>query len=150
MDLLLAREKYSSKSTVGGLLVNKKFLCNTLEDVVRDKNRDGDLLDTGEAKVYGQTAIPSGKYEVVITYSQRFKKYMPLLLNVAGYAGVRIHSGNKPEDTLGCILVGTAVGNDWISESRNAYEALMKQLQAAEKSEKIFLTIVDLPAQKAA
>ena len=145
MELTLNRKSYSKRSTIGLLAINGALFCATLEDVCRDKNRDGDLADTDETKVHGQTAIPAGKYQVVITYSNRFKKYMPLLLNVPGFAGIRIHSGNKPEDTEGCILVGRNPSKDWISESRITYDNLMKKLQDAEKTEKIYITILDTP-----
>lgn len=105
------RENY----TIGDFIIEGKKACDTLEDPVRDlndKNNDGDFDDLGEGKIYGRTAIPAGIYEVVVTMSARFKRELPLLLNVPGFSGVRIHSGNTATDTLGCILVGTndAVG----------------------------------------
>nr|WP_294897815.1 DUF5675 family protein [uncultured Pedobacter sp.] len=145
MELTLTRKSYSKRSTIGLLAINAMLFCATLEDVCRDKNRDGDLADTDETKVHGQTAIPAGRYQVVITYSNRFKKYMPLLLNVPGFAGIRIHSGNRPEDTEGCILVGKTAYEDWISESRITYDQLFQKLQEADKNEKIYITILDTP-----
>lgn len=143
MNITLKRKTYTNKSTIGDLSINGVFFCNTLEDVSRDKNKDGDLEDIGEFKVYGKTAIPSGKYEVVITFSNRFKKYMPLLINVKGFAGIRIHKGNKPEDTEGCILLGQNPSIDWISNSSVTVEKFMKILKSVEKKEKIFITIID-------
>lgn len=105
------RDTYTNKSTIGKLYVNDKLICDTLEDTVRDLNRDGDLLDVGEKKVYGETAIPSGTYKMIINMSPRFKKLLPRLLNVPGYDGVLIHTGNLPADTHGCILVGTRGDN---------------------------------------
>lgn len=105
--LTLKRDTYTSKTTIGKLYLNDIFICDTLEDVCRDINRDGDLNDVGETKVYGETAIPSGTYKFIINMSPRFKKLLPRLQNVPGYDGVLIHSGNFAKDTHGCILVGT-------------------------------------------
>lgn len=83
----------------GKEIENKPLFCNTMEDVVR-------LLRSKEDKINNETAIPDGKYEVVMSYSNRFKRVLPLLLNVPYFTGVRIHRGNTDKDTEGCILVG--------------------------------------------
>lgn len=129
MELLLKRLVKTERSTIGELSINGAFECYTLEDAER------------VSKVYGRTAIPKGRYEVIINYSNRFKQYMPLLLNVPNYEGVRIHSGNTSEDTLGCILVGQKKGVNVIGASRLAYKALFGKMKAIEKKEKIFITI---------
>ncbi len=128
--LKLTRDTYTSKSTIGKLYVNDKLICDTLEDVCRDLNRDGDLKDVGETKVYGETAIPSGTYPMIINISPRFKKLLPRLLNIDGYEGVLIHSGNLPSHTHGCILVGTR-GLDCLKggTSVKALTALMTELK---------------------
>ena len=118
MRLELKRKALLPEYTIGALFVNGKLFCNTLEDTVRDLNQDGDLNDAGEGKVYGQTAIPYGTYEVVITYSNRFKKQLPLLENVKGFEGIRIHPGNTKEDTHGCILVGVNSQKGMVTESK--------------------------------
>lgn len=105
--LTLKRDTYTNKATIGKLYINDVFLCDTLEDVCRDLNRDGDLNDINETKIYGETAIPSGIYKMIINISPRFKKLLPRLIGVKGYDGVLIHTGNIPADTHGCILVGT-------------------------------------------
>ena len=106
MELRLNRIYFAKTYTIGRLYVDGRFFCDTLEDTNRDSNKDGDLDDTGEVKVYGSTCIPFGTYEVVVTYSNRFKKQLPLLMNVPEFDGIRIHSGNTDADTLGCILLG--------------------------------------------
>ena len=129
MEPVLKRLIKTEKSTIGELSINGSFECYTLEDAERI------------SKVYGRTAIPKGQYEVIINYSNRFKQYMPLLLNVPDYEGVRIHSGNSSKDTLGCVLVGQKKGVDVIGASRLAYKALFDKMKAVEKKEKIFITI---------
>lgn len=139
MYIQLVREYYTKNSTEGKLFINGEFECYTLEDT--DRN-----LEDGGEKIYGKTAIPKGVYEIEITYSPRFKEDMPLLLNVKGFEGVRIHSGNKPEDTDGCILVGTENsrgGDDWIGQSKKAYKKLFsKILKAEERDERVTIEIV--------
>lgn len=119
MELRLLRSPSGPYCTPGRLLVEGAFFCYTLEDVVREK------------KIPGQTAIPAGRYQVVLNFSNRFQKVMPLLLNVPGFEGVRIHSGNNAEDTEGCILVGFTRQEAAVGDSRRAYAALMKRLESA-------------------
>ncbi|MFR7490184.1 MAG: DUF5675 family protein, partial [Romboutsia timonensis] len=95
-------------------------------------------------KIYGKTAIPEGIYEMVLSYSPRFKKILPEILNVPNFTGIRIHCGNSSADSSGCILVGTWDGKkeDWISDSRKAFDELMSLLQeATDKKEPITITI---------
>lgn len=125
MKLLLHRQTFSDKSSVGTLYVNGLKECHTLED--RDRH-----LEEGGEKVYGETAIPRNTYKVVITYSNRFKQPMPLLVDVPQFEGIRIHPGNTAEDTHGCILVGVGIGQDILYNSRQAYERLFNKLEAAE------------------
>ena len=125
MKLLLHRQTFSDKSSVGTLYVNGLKECHTLEDCDRH-------LEEGGEKVYGETAIPRNTYKVVITYSNRFKQPMPLLVDVPGFEGIRIHPGNTDQNTEGCILVGVGIGNDRLYNSRQAYERLFNKLEAAE------------------
>jgi len=125
MQLLLKREKSSEFSTIGSLFVDGVFECYTLEDVVRDK------------KIYGQTAIPAGTYKVSISFSNRFKRDLPILLNVPNYEGVRIHPGNTSADTEGCILVGESRSKDFIGNSKKAFDKLFLKI----KGKDVTLTI---------
>lgn len=106
MELRLVRIFKNPSYTIGRLYINGVFECDTLEDTVRDLNKDGDLDDPGETKVWGETAIPYGKYKVIINYSNRFKRELPRLLNVKGFDGILMHPGNTAVDTHGCILLG--------------------------------------------
>jgi hypothetical protein len=126
MKLHLKRLHRTDKSTIGELTIDGKFECYTLEDIERD------------VKIKSETAIPKGTYKVIINQSNRFKRLMPLLLNVPNFEGVRIHAGNTNHDTEGCILVGRTRGIDFIGQSRKAYDSLFKKMQEAKE---ITLTI---------
>lgn len=137
MELKLNRIFLGSSATIGELLVNDKYLCDTLEDRVRPE---------GE-KVYGKTAIPEGTYEMVLSYSPRFKKILPEILNVPNFTGIRIHCGNSSADSSGCVLVGTWDGEkeDWVSDSKIAFNELISLLEeATNNKEKVTITVKSL------
>lgn len=98
MKLVLKRMDKNEKYTTGKLYVDGMYFCDTLEDRVRDLSK--------EKKVPGETAIPAGKYRVMVTMSPRFGRMLPRLLNVPYFDGILIHRGNTTKDTSGCILVG--------------------------------------------
>src|SRR4030042_1985156 len=130
MKLELVRKVRTEESTVGILSVEGKIECFTLEDKERAE------------KIWGKTAIPVGQYEVGISFSNRFKKDLPILFNVPGYEGVRIHAGNTAEDTEGCNLVGTTSARDKVLNSRMAFQRLFDKFKiAVTNKEKIILTI---------
>lgn len=121
--------------TVGRLYVDGKFFCNTLEDTVRDLNK--------ERKVPGKTAIPYGEYKVVFNWSPKFGRNLPRLLNVPAFDGILIHPGNTADDSSGCILVGknTEVGR--LTESRYTSDKLNVLVEDAQrKGESITIEIV--------
>ena len=137
MYIIVNRIFKASTYTIGELSVNNNYVCDTLEDKVR---ADGE-------KVYGETAIPSGTYTVTLSYSNRFKKTMPEILNVPNFSGIRIHCGNSSKDTEGCLLVGKWDGKteNWISDSKNSYNKLYSLLEEAfNKKENITITIKDI------
>lgn len=108
MELTVIR-KYFKEYTIGKMYTDGNYFCNTLEDKVRelnDINHDGDFDDPGEGKVYGETAIPCGRYHVIVTNSPKLKRRLPLLVGVPGFTGIRIHKGTDQRHTEGCILVG--------------------------------------------
>lgn len=130
MKIQLIRNRSSDKSTIGRLLIENAFMCWTLEDVVRP------------SKIAGETAIPAGTYKVTITESNRFKRRLPLLVDVPGFAGIRIHPGNCAADTEGCILVGTSSSTDWVGGSRAAFDKLFDILEHA-NPDTMEITITD-------
>lgn len=112
MQIELHRKYRKNGYTIGLLYINGQFVCNTLEDTDRGLTSAMSVNNIAAVKVKGKTAIPTGSYPVIMSYSPRFKKQMPLICGVKGFEGIRIHSGNSAEDTEGCILCGknTEVG----------------------------------------
>lgn len=139
MKIDLERVKLGPTCTIGKLSIDDVHICDTLEDVVREVR--GESVKTW--KIPGDTAIPVGSYTVLITYSPRFKKNLPLLLDVPGFEGIRIHAGNTHEDTEGCILVGNYPGNgEAIVNSRLALEVLISRIRVArDNSEDVTINI---------
>jgi hypothetical protein len=140
MDLFLKRVFLGEDYTIGKFSIDTVLFCDTLEDKVRDYDKDGDLDQAGETKIYGETAIPYGKYKVVLSYSPKFKRVLPEVLSVKGFTSIRIHAGTTAKDTLGCVLVGKNMIKGALYHSRITENALMVKLQAVK--EDIFLTIV--------
>ena len=120
MLLNIKRIYKGPKYTIGRLLINGVYFCDTLEDTVRD------------TKVYGETAIPAGMYEVDIVYSRKFKRYLPHIKNVPDFLGIMIHPGNTAKDTEGCILVGKNTEKGKVLESRDTFNALFAKLKDKE------------------
>lgn len=102
-----------------------------------------DVIRPNGEKVYGETAIPEGTYNVVVTPSNRFKRDLPLVENVPGFEGIRIHPGNSAKDTDGCILVGTGKTFETVTNSREAFDRLFKKIKESLASgEKVTLEVV--------
>lgn len=141
MEILLKIIHKNPDSTIGELFLNGKFFAYTCEDTDRGLLQTMSLAEIKAKKVHGKTAIPRGRYAVILSMSERFKKYLPEIINVPGYAGVRMHIGNTAADTDGCILVGMSTDGKRVLDSKTAMTYLMKALQAVEKKEKIWITI---------
>ena len=143
MQIELIRKILADSFTGGELLIDGVFFCYTLEDKDRGLSQNDKLKDIEKEKVYGETAIPSGIYKVIIDFSQRFKTRMSLLLNVPGFGGIRIHSGTKTDNTLGCILLGMQIDNKngVLSNSRLAIDRFNKILFKKNKTEKVTINI---------
>ena len=132
MKLILTRHARRADYTIGRLEdENGQKICDTLEPTWRD-------YKGGEMKIPKKSAIPEGSYRVVVTKSRRFQKYLPLLVGVPGFEGVRIHAGNTSGDTEGCILVGQNLQVGKVLWSRITLEKLMKLI---ENEKEIYLTI---------
>jgi len=114
----------------------------SLEDTDRNLKQDMPLAGIKAIKVPGKTAIPYGRYEVGISYSNRFKKLMPIVFDVPGFSGIRIHSGNTEDDTEGCPLVGLSRSTNTVLQSRIAYSRFFEWLEKTLKTEKVYLNVV--------
>ena len=128
--------------TIGSLSIDGKKFCDTLEDKVRDLNKNG-VFDGDEKKVYGETAIPYGTYDVVVDYSPKFKRELPRLQNVKHFEGILIHRGNTAEDSAGCILVGENKVKGKVINSTPYEKELVRILkEAQDRKEPITIKIV--------
>ena len=129
----------SKASPKGGGLEGASYFCDTLEPTWRD-------YKNGAYKVKGRSAIPEGRYAVVISWSPKFKQWLPILLGGPEFnkqwQGIRIHAGNTAKDTQGCILVGRNQQVGQLLESRKwLYELKQKIVEAKGRGEAVWLTI---------
>lgn len=142
MKLELERRFLGESYTIGSLSIDGKKFCDTLEDKVRDLNKNG-VFDGDEKKVYGETAIPYGTYDVVVDYSPKFKRELPRLQNVKHFEGILIHRGNTAEDSAGCILVGENKVKGKVINSTPYEKELVRILkEAQDRKEPITIKIV--------
>lgn len=138
MKLLLRRENCAENYTRGRLFIDGVFECWTMEDTDR-------FMESGGEKIYGKTCIPRGEYEVIVTMSNRFKRRLPLLKDVPGFEGIRIHPGNTAQDTEGCILVGVKddAREDRVLMSRVTFDGVLSRIDSAlSRNEKVMIEIV--------
>ena len=133
MELQLNRTHKLPTATTGVLSQDAQFLCFICEDTVREPG----------VKIPGKTAIPAGRYEITVTFSARFKRPLPLLMNVPNFEGIRIHPGNSSADTEGCLLPGKYrdVVAGTVSLSVAAFTELFDRIKAALEVEKVFISI---------
>jgi len=137
MQIIVNRLYRRPNYTIGKLYIDGSYYCDTLEDVVRDIQPDG------AGKIYGKTAIPAGTYRVQMTYSPKFKRKLPLLMDVPHFTGVRIHAGNTAADTEGCVLVGHNRAVGMVLDSRKTENDLTKKITAAiERGDDIYITLI--------
>jgi hypothetical protein len=147
MELILERIAKRKAYTIGRLSIRQqvddeylagyenKYFCDTLEPTWRD-------YEHGAYKVKGRSAIPEGSYAVVISYSPKFKQWLPILLGVPKFEGIRIHAGNTAKDTEGCILVGQNREVGKVLDSRKwLYELKQKIVEAKDRGEAVWITI---------
>lgn len=127
MQLVVKRQPSGATFTHGDLFIDGQFQCHTLEDVVREQPG----VPVAQWKVPGKTAIPTGAYKVTIDMSTRFKRMMIHVLDVPGFEGIRIHSGNTDADTEGCLLLGMVRAAESVQQSKVAVSAVEQIVGAA-------------------
>jgi hypothetical protein len=138
VNLVIQRSPSVHGFTLGDLLIDGVHECWTCEDEVREL--PGVPVETW--KVPGSTAIPSGRYHVIVSQSTRFKRELPLLCDVPGFGGIRIHPGNTAADTEGCVLPGSIRTSTGVAQSRGAFDALFTKIQSAlQGGSEVWLTI---------
>ena len=156
MELRLKRIALRSEYTIGKLYVDGEYVCDTIEDTVRDLDKDGKFAN-GEVKIHGETAIPYGRYEVTMkvrspkysnfakySWAKKYDGYLPRLLNVPHFDGILIHAGNTAADTEGCICVGLNKVVGRVVDSVNTFRKLMDEylVPAKKRNEQIYIEIV--------
>lgn len=153
LELLLDRKYKKETYTIGNLYVDGEWFCNTLEDKDRGLSQTMPIEEINKIKVYGETAIPTGrfvvrmdivspKYNGVKWYKDNFGGRMPRLESVKGFSGILIHSGNTALDSNGCILVGMNKAKGKVLDSRATFQKLWNILEQARKAGKtIYLTV---------
>ena len=156
MELTLKRIALRSEYTIGKLYVDGEYVCDTIEDAVRDLDKDGKFAN-GEVKIPGKTAIPYGRYEITMkvkspkysnftkySWAKKYDGYLPRLLNVPHFDGVLIHVGNSALDSEACVLVGENKVVGKVINSVNTFRRLMDDylVPAKKRNEKIVITII--------
>lgn len=138
MELLLLRNRFYPTHTIGQLYIDGTYFCFVLEDVVREVPG----VPVEKWKIRDETAIPQGRYEVVLQNSPKFGPDTPTLLNVPGYEGIRIHSGNTEQNTDGCLILGyklTDQGMILFGTTKPAVADLKQKFKETE--DKVYITI---------
>ena len=156
MELILKRIALRNEYTIGKLYVDGEYVCDTIEDTVRDLDKDGKFAN-GEMKIPGKTAIPYGRYEITMkvkspkysnfskySWAKKYDGYLPRLLNVPHFDGVLIHVGNSAMDSESCVLVGENKVVGKVINSVNTFRRLMDDylVPAKKRNEKIVITII--------
>lgn len=130
MELIIDRDVITDESATGKLYIDGVFECFTLEDAIR------------KVKIFGRTAIPAGRYKLVIDQSVHFdNKFLPHILDVPNFSGIRIHAGSRPEDTEGCILLGQTRTTNFVGRSQLAMAAFFPKLQAGLLAGDVWITV---------
>lgn len=129
MNVVIWRKYRKDGYTIGRMYIDGVFFCNTLEDTDRGLAQYMNVGEIMNAKISGQTAIPVGDYKLTRTYSPRFKRIVPQIMNVKGFSGVRIHAGNTAKDTEGCPLVGDNTIKGALTNSRKRFNEFDTRLQ---------------------
>ena len=143
MTIRIDRKWKKAEYTISKVYINGRYFgCNALEDTDRGLLQTMQITELQRKKIKGKTAIPRGYYDVRITYSQKYKRDMPLVVDVPAFSGIRLHSLNKPEDSEGCIGFGKNDKVGWISDSKYWTDKICRLIETAlNKGEKVTLIV---------
>lgn len=146
MEIEILRQWKGKNSTLSTIMIDGVKMGYVLEDTDRGLTDLMPLVDIARIKIHGRTAIPIGRYQVQVTYSMRFKRLLPILINVRGFTGIRIHSGNTHQNTEGCLLPGLyrrfADGDYQVNNSRDLFNSIFPQIQAALRAKsEVWITV---------
>jgi hypothetical protein len=133
MHITIQRRDLKDDRTLGAILVDGAHLAYTLEDAVRP------------VKIQNETAIPCGVYEVIVNYSQRFSRPLPMLLDVPNFTAIRLHAGNGPRNTEGCILIGKESDGERIWNCSAVVSELTFRIRNATSTGKVFIEVLNPP-----
>ena len=111
--------------TPGRMYLDNVFFCHVCED--EDRFLEGGVTE----KVNDRTAIPRGRYRLTTSFSNRFQRVLPLVLDVPGFSGIRIHGGNRAEDSSGCLLVGKVRTSTGIAQCADTVQRVIDQIEDA-------------------
>lgn len=142
MEILLIRENFTDDYTEGKLFINGVYICDTIEDCDRGLDSSMSEEEIASKKVFGKTCIPTGRYKVIIDHSNKYGKDLIHILNVKCFNGIRMHSLNSADDSLGCIGPGVRTAPGWVSKSRDTYKVVHSKVEyALKRGDEVFITI---------
>lgn len=141
MDIRIIRKIKSRKACIGELHIDGHFECWTLEDPDRELHATMPVVDIVRRRCLSHTAIPTGTYEMVLSYCGAMHMYLPMIVGVPGFDNVRIVGQNHPQMPQGCIMVGGSTGPEKVYGERLAHRTLLARLKGATRTEKILITI---------
>ena len=142
MEIKVKRKQFLNDRTIGELFIDDKFFCKTLEDTYRGLKNTMSNAEIDKIKLVGKTACPSGRYRLILSFSIKLKRFLPLILDVPRGKGVRLHKGSGPEYTNACVLLGFKINKEnRLREYQEAEIELMKILETANKKEPLYITI---------
>jgi hypothetical protein len=136
MNLEINRKEFFDDRCIGGFYIDGTYAYYTLEDTDRK-------VEEGGIKIPSKTAIPRGRYRVTISFSNRFQRLMPHILDVPLFTGIRIHAGNTPENTEGCPLIGMEYDafSHEIRKSKLAFDDFFPKLEAGLKEGEVWIEV---------
>ena len=142
MLIIVIRKEFTDAYTLGELYINDKFFCYTMEDTDRGIDENHPTGAIKQIKVPKRTAIPYGDYRIMLSFSKKLKRFLPLLLDVPAFRGIRIHKGSTHEWSSGCILVGMKKGNGKLLDILEAERKLIEVLKSVNETEAIYIKII--------